>query len=263
MDEQAGFHSTMPLLVNWPSPPVYKTLQNHIAFGLQNKLLLILVLLELRLPIYLCRQHACMASTPIAWFEEESCHAPNDHGQIEADGRCVLFFSLVILSVVSAKISLCLWVLVIWPSVGEFRKTGHPRNVEFNKVLESCFAVAGNSRFSEAWNLWSLEFANVQSSGILIRWRSGVTNMRKPGISNYRWPELRRTADSGICRGLSSGIRRVDMREPAEKRRPTRETTEDPAREFHAKTFTNQERSKVKVVVPKSPGLECKLVADL
>jgi hypothetical protein len=55
----------------------------------------------------------------------------------------------------------------------------------------------------------------------------------------------------------------VDMREPAEKRRPTRESAEDPVREFRAKTFTNQERSKVKVVVPKSPGLECELVADL
>jgi hypothetical protein len=53
------------------------------------------------------------------------------------------------------------------------------------------------------------------------------------------------------------------MREPAEKRRPIRETAEDPVREFPAKTFTNQERSKVKVVVPKSLGLKCELVADL
>jgi hypothetical protein len=37
--------------------------------------------------------------------------------------------------------------------VGEFRKTRHPRNVEFNKVLKVCFSGAGNSRFSEAWNL--------------------------------------------------------------------------------------------------------------
>jgi hypothetical protein len=147
--------------------------------------------------------------------------------------------------------------------VGEFRKTRHPRNVEFNKVLEACFSGAGNSRFSEAWNLWSLEFANVQSSGILIRWRSGVTNMRKPGISNCRWPELRGTADSGICWRPCSGVRRADMREPAEKRRPIRESVEDLVREFRAKTFTNLERSKVKVVVPKSPGLECELVADL
>jgi hypothetical protein len=42
-----------------------------------------------------------------------------------------------------------------------------------------------------------------------------------------------------------------------------RESIEDPIREFHAKIFTNKERSKVKVVVPKSPGLECELVADL
>jgi hypothetical protein len=87
--------------------------------------------------------------------------------------------------------------------------------------------------------------------------------MRKPGVSSCRWPELRRTADSGICQGLNSGVTREDMREPAEKRRPIRETVEDPVREFHAKTFTNRERSKVKVVVPKSLGLECELVADL
>jgi hypothetical protein len=33
------------------------------------------------------------------------------------------------------------------------RQTRHPRNVEFNKVLEACFSEAGSSRFSEAWNL--------------------------------------------------------------------------------------------------------------
>jgi hypothetical protein len=42
---------------------------------------------------------------------------------------------------------------VAFNRVGEFRKTRHPRNVEFNKVLEACFSGAGNSRFSEAWNL--------------------------------------------------------------------------------------------------------------
>jgi hypothetical protein len=39
------------------------------------------------------------------------------------------------------------------PVVGEFRKTRHPRNVKFDKVLEMCFSGIGNSRFSEAWNL--------------------------------------------------------------------------------------------------------------
>jgi hypothetical protein len=62
--------------------------------------------------------------------------------------------------------------------------------------------------------------------------------MREPRISNCRWPELRGTTDSGICRGLSSGVRHMDMREPTEKRRPIQETAEDPVREFHAKTFT-------------------------
>jgi hypothetical protein len=37
--------------------------------------------------------------------------------------------------------------------VGEFGKTRHPRNVKFDKVLEKCFSGAGNSRFSEVWNL--------------------------------------------------------------------------------------------------------------
>jgi hypothetical protein len=55
----------------------------------------------------------------------------------------------------------------------------------------------------------------------------------------------------------------VGVHEPAEKRRPIRETAEDHIREFHAKTFTNRGRSKVKVVVPKSLGLECELVGDL
>jgi hypothetical protein len=37
--------------------------------------------------------------------------------------------------------------------VAEFRKTRHPRNVKFDKIIETCFAGTGNSRFSEAWNL--------------------------------------------------------------------------------------------------------------
>jgi hypothetical protein len=87
--------------------------------------------------------------------------------------------------------------------------------------------------------------------------------MQKPGTSSWRWRELRRTADSGICRGLSSGIMREDMHEPSKKRKPIRESVEGLVRESHVKTFTNRQRRKVKVVVPKSPGFECELVADL
>jgi hypothetical protein len=87
--------------------------------------------------------------------------------------------------------------------------------------------------------------------------------MQKPGTSSWRWRELRRTADSGFCRGLSSGITREDMHEPSKKQKSIREPVEGLVRESHVKTFTNQQRSKVKVVVPKSPGFEGELVADL
>jgi hypothetical protein len=42
-----------------------------------------------------------------------------------------------------------------------------------------------------------------------------------------------------------------------------RESVEDLVRESRVKAFKNRRRSKVKVVVPKSPGFECELVADL
>jgi hypothetical protein len=87
--------------------------------------------------------------------------------------------------------------------------------------------------------------------------------MRKPGVSNWRWSESREMADSGICQGPSSGVTREDMHEPMKKRRSIRESVEDLVRELRMKTSTNLRRSKVKVVVPKSPGLECELVADL
>jgi hypothetical protein len=87
--------------------------------------------------------------------------------------------------------------------------------------------------------------------------------MWKAGTSSWRWRELRRTTDSGICQGPSSGVTREDMHEPTKKRRPIRESVEDPVRESRVKTFMNRRRSKVKVVVPKSPGLERELVADL
>jgi hypothetical protein len=53
------------------------------------------------------------------------------------------------------------------------------------------------------------------------------------------------------------------MHELVGKQGPLRESVEDLVRGFRVKTFTNQGRSKVEVVVPKSPGLECELLADL
>jgi hypothetical protein len=74
------------------------------------------------------------------------------------------------------------------------------------------------------------KFGNLDS---MKKWSHEHAEARNLELSMAR-------TDSGICRGLSSGVRRVDMREPAEKRRSIRETAEDPVREFHAKTFTNQ-----------------------
>jgi hypothetical protein len=87
--------------------------------------------------------------------------------------------------------------------------------------------------------------------------------MQKPGTSSWRWRELRRAADSGICRGPSSGVTREDIHETTKKQRLIRESVGDLVRESRVKTFTNLRRSKAKVVVPKSPGFECELVADL
>jgi hypothetical protein len=38
-----------------------------------------------------------------------------------------------------------------------------------NGILEVCFSGAGNSRIQEVWDLRSLEFADVQSSGTLFQ----------------------------------------------------------------------------------------------
>jgi hypothetical protein len=77
---------------------------------------------------------------------------------------------------------------------------------------------------------------------------------------------MARTSEDGRFGNSSRtqfGSTREDMHEPMKKRRLIRESVEDPVRESRVMTFTNQRGSKVKVVVPKSPGLECELVADL
>jgi hypothetical protein len=51
----------------------------------------------------------------------------------------------------------------------------------------------------------------------MIRWRRGVVNMQKPGTSSWRWHELRRAADSGICRRPISGVTCEDIHEPTKK----------------------------------------------
>jgi hypothetical protein len=74
-------------------------------------------------------------------------------------------------------------------------------------------------------------------SGILSPQSLGVMNTRKSRIPNRRSHELRKTENSGICKKSGSGVANGEIHEPV--------------------------RSKVKVVVPKSPDLECELVAGL
>jgi hypothetical protein len=75
--------------------------------------------------------------------------------------------------------------------------------------------------------------------------------MRKPGTSSWRWRELRRAADSGICRGPSSGGTHEDIHEPTKKQRLIRESVGDPVRESRMKIFTNRPRSKSKLLSQK------------
>jgi hypothetical protein len=70
--------------------------------------------------------------------------------------------------------------------------------------------------------------------------KTWVANARKPGISNRRRRELRRAADSGICRGLRSRVMHGDIHEPEEKQRLIRESVRDPVRESRVKIFTNR-----------------------
>jgi hypothetical protein len=42
------------------------------------------------------------------------------------------------------------------PTVGEFRKTRHPRNIEFNEVLEIYFQERGIHDLQESWTYEAL-----------------------------------------------------------------------------------------------------------
>jgi hypothetical protein len=53
--------------------------------------------------------------------------------------------------------------------------------------------------------------------------------MQEPGTSSWRWRELRRAADSGICRGPSSGVMREDIHELTKKQRLIRESVRGPS----------------------------------
>jgi hypothetical protein len=82
-------------------------------------------------------------------------------------------------------------------AVGEFRKTRHPRNIEFNKVLEICFPGPQTCGFQESWT--------CEASG------SRICDFRESWTcedSELRTCEFR---ESWICE--ASGSRTCDLRE--------------------------------------------------
>jgi hypothetical protein len=143
--------------------------------------------------------------------------------------------------------------------VGEFRKICHPRNVEFNEVRKICFSGAKHWWFSRVANLRSPEVANMRGSGILNLRSLGVANMRRSGILNLRSLGVANMLRSGI-----SNLRSHELRETGNSRICRKSDLEVTARgDLANKGIHELLRSKVKVVVSKSPGSECELVADL
>jgi hypothetical protein len=126
--------------------------------------------------------------------------------------------------------------------VGEFRKTRHPQNVKSDKVLETCFqgqgihdfrkpgtCEASDSQMCEVRESWFGEEMGSRTCGSPEPRAVDGTNFGGRPIREFvedpdresraktctnRW---RAKADSGICRGPSSGITRDDIHEPAEK----------------------------------------------
>jgi hypothetical protein len=143
--------------------------------------------------------------------------------------------------------------------VGEFRKTCHPRNVEVHEIREICFQGQRNhedlesgthevseSRMRDGQESRTLEASESRTRDGSESWtceasKSRIREDSKPwtcGATNFGnlW-------NSGIWWRTSSG---VTVRE-----------------DFLNGEIHELARSKVKVVVSKSPGLVCELVAGL
>jgi hypothetical protein len=143
--------------------------------------------------------------------------------------------------------------------VGELRKTHHPRNVEVNVICDASFQgqrthedlESGTHEVSESRMRSGLDSRTLEASESRTRdgsesWtckalKSRIREDPKPWTCEAtNFGNLR---NSGIWRRTSSG---VTVRE-----------------DFLNENIHELARSKVKVVVSKSPGLTCELVAGL
>jgi hypothetical protein len=144
-------------------------------------------------------------------------------------------------------------------SVGEFRKTCHPRNVEVHEIREMCFQgqiicedlESGTHEVSKSWTRgglesWTLEASESRTRDGLESWTCEASMSRtRKGSKPWtcRATNFGNLWNSGVWWRTSLG---VTVRE-----------------DFLNKEIRELRRSKVQVVVSKSPGLACELVAGL
>jgi hypothetical protein len=139
-------------------------------------------------------------------------------------------------------------------------------------IWNSCNEFSGtqNSRIFGILNLRSIKVANVRRSGILNLRSIKVANVRRSGILNLRSLQSRERAtiwNLGQMKLRSREFMNTQRHEPAKSWNSEvcqRSSSEDTTRgDFLNGGIHEPIRSKVKDVVPKSPGLACELVAGL
>jgi hypothetical protein len=82
---------------------------------------------------------------------------------------CIFCGSFHLETYLLTKFKLIVFLLLFTLLLGNSGKHITLETSQSNGILKVCFSGAGNSRIQEVRDLRSLKFANVQSSGILIR----------------------------------------------------------------------------------------------
>jgi hypothetical protein len=156
-----------------------------------------------------------------------------------------------------------------YTGVGEFRKTRHPRNIECNEVLEIYFfrgkehAIFRNLGPAKPRSREHAIFGNLEPA---------KPRSREHAIFGNLEPAKPRSREHAIFRNLEPAKPRSHVRAEVWNLAPAESQISEDGKfgSLPEVCFGSRERgihepvgSKVKVVVPKSPGLECELVAGL
>jgi hypothetical protein len=144
--------------------------------------------------------------------------------------------------------------------------SGKPVTLEtlsFTKFLRHVFQGQETHDF---WKPGTCEASDSRMREIRASWfgeeiesrTCGSPESRAGDGANFgRWP-IRESVGDPVRESRAetcTNLRRIESQ--------SRASVEGLVRELHVKTFMNQRRSKVEVVVPKSPSFECELVAGL